>query len=294
MAKAVFTHRFGSQYDDLPEQWYHFPEQYLRATERAVGDWVLYYELRRDNGRQSYFATARLDKIERDPSAPDHYYARVSQYLEFARPVPFRTGSEFFESSLQKEDGSTNKGMFGWSVRAIPDSEFDAVVRAGLTTDPQKLGIAQAPETVDGFADAAAGFERPILQRLVNRPFRDAAFARQVKIAYADRCAISGLSLRNGGGRPEVEAAHIRPVEKDGPDTVRNGLALSGTIHWMFDRGLISIADDHSILISSDKLPSDTLERLIVPDRRLILPLDKRDWPHKTYLDFHRREIFSG
>jgi putative restriction endonuclease len=115
-----------------------------------------------------------------------------------------------------------------------------------------------------------------------------------VKIAYADRCAISGLSLRNGGGRPEVEAAHIRPVEKDGPDTVRNGLALSGTIHWMFDRGLISIDDDHSILISSDKLPSDTLERLIVPDRRLILPLDKRDWPHKTYLDFHRREIFSG
>ncbi|WP_139216208.1 hypothetical protein [Shimia haliotis] len=29
------------------------------------------------------------------------------------------------------------------------------------------------------------------------------------------------------------EAGHIRPVEHDGPDIVSNGLALSGTAHWM-------------------------------------------------------------
>jgi len=147
---------------------------------------------------------------------------------------------------------------------------------------------------VDGFAEAALAFDRPIVQQLTNRPFREAAFARQVKIAYANRCAISGLALRNGGGRPEVEAAHIRPVADDGPDTVRNGLALSHTVHWMFDRGLISVDEDRSILVAEGRVPRDTLDRLILPERRLLLPRDPRAAPHPSYLDYHRREVFAG
>ena len=58
--------------------------------------------------------------------------------------------------------------------------------------------------------------------------------------AYDARCAITGLKLINGGGRAEVAAAHIRPVEANGPDIISNGIALSATAHWMFDRGLIS------------------------------------------------------
>lgn len=46
------------------------------------------------------------------------------------------------------------------------------------------------------------------------------------------------------------ERMDIRPVEANGPDIVSNGLALSGTAHWMFDRGLISLSDDLGILIS--------------------------------------------
>lgn len=52
------------------------------------------------------------------------------------------------------------------------------------------------------------------------------------------------MKLINGGGRAEAEAAHIRSVEANGPDIVSNGLALSGTAHWMFDRGLLSLTDD--------------------------------------------------
>jgi putative restriction endonuclease len=56
--------------------------------------------------------------------------------------------------------------------------------------------------------------------------------------------------LINGKGRPEVEAAHIMPVEENGPVSVQNGIALSGTVHWMFDRGLLSMDDDYTILRS--------------------------------------------
>jgi putative restriction endonuclease len=109
---------------------------------------------------------------------------------------------------------------------------------------------------VAGFDEEATAFERPIVEMIVARPFREAAFAKSVKIAYSNTCAMTGLKIINGGGRAEVQAAHIKPVASGGSDSVRNGLALSGTIHWMFDRGLVSVDDDYSILVATDRLPS--------------------------------------
>ncbi len=42
--------------------------------------------------------------------------------------------------------------------------------------------------------------------------------------------------------------------------TVQNGLALSGTLHWMFDRGLIGFSDDHDILVSRHVNDRDSVE----------------------------------
>jgi putative restriction endonuclease len=105
---------------------------------------------------------------------------------------------------------------------------------------------------------------------------------------------MSGLVLRNGGGRPEVEAAHIRPVAEGGPDDARNGLALSGTLHWMFDRGLVSVADDGRLLVSENKVPRDAADRLLTPDRRLRPPRDPRAAPHPAFLRYHREHVFGG
>ncbi len=68
---------------------------------------------------------------------------------------------------------------------------------------------------------------------------------------------MTALKLSNGGGRPEIEAAHIRPVgaEHHAPDSTRNGLALSRTFHWLFDRGVISIADDYKIILAEKRSP---------------------------------------
>jgi putative restriction endonuclease len=74
---------------------------------------------------------------------------------------------------------------------------------------------------------------------LVNRKIRDANFRRLVCEAYDDTCAVTGLRIINGGGRSEVQAAHIWPVAEGGSDAVHNGIALSGTAHWLFDRHLI-------------------------------------------------------
>jgi hypothetical protein len=121
----------------------------------------------------------------------------------------------------------------------------------------------------------------------IGRPFREAAFAGSIKAAYDDTCAFTGLKIINGGGRSEVQAAHIRPVNSSGPDSIRNGIALCGTVHWMFDRGLISIADNHELLFANGNVPEPVMA-LLNSDRRLLAPSRAEQAPHPIFLRWHR------
>jgi putative restriction endonuclease len=96
-----------------------------------------------------------------------------------------------------------------------------------------------------------------------------------------------GAGIRGGGGA-------YPPGGAGRPDIVSNGLALSGTAHWMFDRGLIGVADDHSILISRQVNDRDGAEGLINRSGRLIGPLAARDCSHPAFLGWHRENVFKG
>jgi putative restriction endonuclease len=127
----------------------------------------------------------------------------------------------------------------------------------------------------------------------VSRIVRDRVFRQVVLRAYAERCAISGLKLINGSGRAEVAAAHIRPVEKNGPDIVTNGIALSGTVHWMFDRGLLSLADDLRILVSRQANDPDGIRALVNKSGHAIPPERSFQRPHPSFLRWHRENCFK-
>lgn len=292
MVEAVYIASSHSAYKDRPGEWYHFPKIYLNDVARTVGDWVIFYQGRR-GGVSGYYAVQRVEKVVPDQADPTHYYAMFDRGSElgFERPVPrFRADGTPYEPGLPRMGGNNS-----WSVRVIPDTVFAAIIAEGLRSDPVPDALPREGGPT-GFADPG---QEPFLgpareMILTSRAFRDQSFARQVRRAYAGRCAMSGLELRNGGGRPEVEAAHILPVEERGPDTVRNGLALSGTIHWMFDRGLVSVDGDDSLLIARGSIAAEVTERLFVPDRRLILPADPALRPHPAYLDWHRRHRFKG
>lgn len=315
MVKAVFTTKISPAYDDLPEVRYHFPRTYRHQVEAALGDWIVYYEPRRSSadlasggGRQSYFAIARVASIDPDPEREGHFYARMVDYLEFDRPVRFSEGGRYFESALQKADGSTNKGQFGRSVRNLSNREFDLIVAAGfayvLGQEPRERSYPDVPELPYSprleMDEELATFlydlppiePRRIEERLISRPFRDRAFGSAVKSAYGDRCAVSGIKIINGGGRSECQAAHIQPVASDGPDSVRNGVALSGTVHWLFDRGLISIGDDFRVLLRSG-LP-DAVLRFLPADGLIAVPARSELRPHPVFLKFHREHVFKG
>jgi putative restriction endonuclease len=74
---------------------------------------------------------------------------------------------------------------------------------------------------------------------------------------------------------------------------VRNGIALCGTVHWMFDRGLISIAPDSSILVAGRGLP-DQVRRMFNPDGKVRMPRSQLLRPAPVFLDYHRSEVFKG
>ena len=299
--KGVFQAKPSSSYDDVLEKRYHFPSTYLNQVRACIGDLIVYYEPRRittldssRGGRQSYFALARVDDVERDSENTDLYYARMSEFLDFDRPVPFRMGEQYLESALRKLDGSTNKGAAGRAVRIVPEFEFEAILALGFAKEAPWPEDNQAARPTFGFEESEqVPFERPMIEQTITRPFRDRAFARQIQSIYDRRCAITGLRLTNGGGRPEVQAAHIQPVASQGPDSIRNGIALSGTFHWMFDRGLFSIDDDYKILMPSKQVP-EQIRGLLNPDGYLRVPQAEHERPHKAFLKFHRDNVFKG
>lgn len=137
------------------------------------------------------------------------------------------------------------------------------------------------------------------MKRVIERPFRDVLFAKQVRKAYNSTCAMTGLKLINGGGRGEIEAAHIRPVGSghNGPDPVRNGIALSGRCQGPFigclTGALCPLTDDYQILLAQKPMP-DQVERMINPGGSIILPNSEVARPHRQFLEYHRKNIFKA
>jgi putative restriction endonuclease len=243
-----------------------------------------------------YSGIARVTAVEPDPDLANHHYASLADYIDFDAPIDYLAGGGF-ERQLVRADGSVNGGRSVQAVRLIDEREFAAILNAGLSVPdewPDRLDTQQPILELDEPPQAIYLAEmepRQILTQTVNRPFRDAKFRQHVRKAYDRRCAFTGLQLINGGGRPEVEAAHIIPVEFGGNDSIQNGIALSGTVHWMFDRGLLSLGDDFSIL-RSRQLNTD-VSHLLVPDLIARVPAAAHQKPHPHYLAWHRDNVFK-
>jgi putative restriction endonuclease len=290
MTKGVFVIRSDSPYDDQPEIHYQFPSQYLSRASQFVGDWILYYEPVKASGR-GYYAAAKVQQIVPDPMRTGHYLAMIqtASYLMFERDVPFRFSGEVVERGLLNDRGIIS-GRAQSAVRPISNDDFNRIVLVGLPDNDELL-----PRTGGFVAEEQTPFEvlRDRTLILSSRAVRDRAFRKRILDAYDSRCALTGLKFINGGGRAEAEAAHIQSVEANGPDIITNGIALSGTVHWMFDRGLISLSDNLEILLSSKINDIDGVRKIINSNGRAHLPVHSEWRPHPRYLRWHREECFA-
>ena len=302
MAKGVFLHRPGSIYDDLPHERYHFPTRYLKSVERTVGDWIVYNELLGGKGSSGYSAIAKVDRVQPDPKQPSLYFAYMEpgSYLGFEKFVPYRTGNRFMETRLST---GTNKpsGYVQSAVREVSDEDFFRICYRGNPLEDE-LPRFDADDDDNAPSDGVREQPQPFIfdedrqrfKQILSRPIRKKIFRNSVIHAYDKRCAFTGMQFINGGGRAEVQAAHIKPIEHSGPDHIQNGIALSGTIHWMFDRGLISLSNDFYILVSRQVNDTERVWQLMSPTRKATVPESPKLQPHPAFLEWHRRNCFKS
>lgn len=117
---------------------------------------------------------------------------------------------------------------------------------------------------------------------------RDPQFQEKIKDAYNQTCAVCGSDRMTPDERPEVEAAHIRPVSEDGKDIITNGIALCRLHHWAFDNDWISVDDDYSIVVKDAPKVSGYEDFAQYQGSRLNLPESEESQPDKNALEFHR------
>jgi hypothetical protein len=93
----------------------------------------------------------------------------------------------------------------------------------------------------------------------------------------------------------EADAAHIIAKGKLGSDDPRNGIALSKSVHWAFDKGVFTISDQFEVQIhpKAQDAVSQHFPLLDARGRQIILPSDSAYHPHSDALEWHRKEIFG-
>lgn len=122
------------------------------------------------------------------------------------------------------------------------------------------------------------------------RIIRSTSFRDLVLFFYNSKCAITGNSILHQD-LCNLEAAHIRPKHKQGPDHPANGLALTRDLHWAFDLGFFTINDSLRVEVHEEAKVQTVLADL--NSRLLRVPHDPRACPKPDFIRWHRENVFG-
>ncbi len=191
-------------------------------------------------------------------------------------------------------------------LRAGVIGRFEASLEAALQSRPalvddvaRSLVEAHFPATVAPDVLLAVGLDPELLHSSAVAPVtgrrRSSSWPAQVLEAWDRQCAFCGFDGQIGGAPVGLEAAHIRWFTLDGPDELDNGLALCSLHHKLFDRGVLGLDDDLTLVVSQ-RFSART------PHGRAVYELHGR-WrrprpgtptPAARYLVWHRDQAFHG
>lgn len=143
-------------------------------------------------------------------------------------------------------------------------------------------------DELTGLPSTVAG---PVFGRdqLVTHRVGQQAFKGLVLTSYDRRCAITGNHIA-----PTLQAAHIRPVSKEGPNAVSNGLLLRSDVHTLLDLGYLSLNPRHELQVST-RLRSEWGNGEEFYDRAgepIRVPTRRADRPDREFVEWHHDTVF--
>lgn len=121
---------------------------------------------------------------------------------------------------------------------------------------------------------------------------RDAKFSVRVLPAYDYTCALTRYRMIAVNGTTALDAAHIHQFKQGGECHPTNGIALSKTAHWLFDRGFWSISDDYRVVVAEQKFEEAGESPYLLKRKageELLLPVNAHFWPDHRSLLWHRQ-----
>jgi len=200
---------------------------------------ALVYEPRRSGGRSAYVAWSQLtaQPVEYGKDAAGRQLWSVKHeggLIPLPRSVKLEEQGQVFETVLRNippvQWGPRQRGS---SVRPLEFADFCAVLTASGALIPE------TPQLVDT-QSVLEVTQREMVA--VSRLVRDRGFRMRVLSAYNWRCAVTGWRTTPDQAYGLLDAAHLRSVAQGGSDSVRNGLALTPTVHRLFDAGVLQFS----------------------------------------------------
>lgn len=118
------------------------------------------------------------------------------------------------------------------------------------------------------------------------------AFRVLVTEAYARRCAVTGERTL-----PALEAAHIKPFSKSGPNLIANGMLMRSDLHKLFDLGYISVTPDLHVEVSrkiKEEYENGRDYYALHGKVLTVTPAAPNDRPSGQFLQWHNQNVYLG
>lgn len=125
---------------------------------------------------------------------------------------------------------------------------------------------------------------------------RSGLFKRYIPQLYQDTCAMTGMRMRSTFKYNFIDACHIIPFAITHDDKVTNGIALCPNLHRAFDRGLVSVDEDYTIMVSAhiDELADHPYSLSKLKGKPILVPELYHYYPSQENLTWHREYVFKG
>ncbi len=185
-----------------------------------------------------------------------------------------------------------------WSSNIVQGKTYDTDQEIGgqlWMKVQEQLQISHLHRQIDkaGIAPLAAEEEaRYGTQFLTRARLGQGAFRVLVTEAYARRCAVTGERTL-----PALEAAHIMPFAKSGPNLTANGLLMRSDLHKLFDLGYISVTPDLHVEVSR-KIKEEYENGRAYYDLHgkalVTTPAAPNDRPSSQFLHWHNQNVYLG